>query len=56
MSKDEIIGFIGLGVMGNSMAGHLQKAGYELNVYNRTKERAQSLINKGAKWKDSIAM
>ena len=55
MSKDEIIGFIGLGVMGNSMAGHLQKAGYELNVYNRTKERAQSLINKGAKWKNSIA-
>jgi len=55
MSKDEVIGFIGLGVMGNSMAGHLQKAGYALNVYNRTKERAQSLINGGAKWQDSVA-
>jgi 3-hydroxyisobutyrate dehydrogenase len=41
--------------MGNSMAGHLQKAGYALNVYNRTKERAQSLINGGAKWQDSVA-
>jgi 3-hydroxyisobutyrate dehydrogenase len=55
MSKDEVIGFIGLGVMGNSMAGHLQKAGYALNVYNRTKERAQSLIDGGAKWQDSVA-
>ena len=36
MSKDEIIGFIGLGVMGNSMAGHLQKAGYVLNGYTGT--------------------
>ena len=55
MSKNEIIGFIGLGVMGNSMAGHLQNAGYALNVYNRTKERAQSLIDKGAEWQDSVA-
>jgi len=55
MSKDEVIGFIGLGVMGNSMAGHLQNAGYTLNVYNRTKERAQPLIDKGAKWQDSVA-
>lgn len=55
MSKDEVIGFIGLGVMGNSMAGHLQSAGYSLNVYNRTKERAQPLIDKGAKWQDSVA-
>ena len=55
MNKDDIIGFIGLGVMGNSMAGHLQNAGYALNVYNRTKERAQSLIDKGAKWQDSVA-
>ncbi len=55
MNKDDVIGFIGLGVMGNSMAGHLQNAGYALNVYNRTKERAQSLIDKGAKWQDSVA-
>ncbi len=55
MNKDDVIGFIGLGVMGNSMAGHLQNAGYALNVYNRTKERAQSLIDKGSKWQDSVA-
>ena len=55
MNKDDVIGFIGLGVMGNSMAGHLQNAGYALNVYNRTKERAQLLIDKGAKWQDSVA-
>lgn len=55
MSKDEVIGFIGLGVMGNSMAGHLQSAGYALNVYNRTKKRAQPLLDKGAKWQNSVA-
>ncbi len=55
MNKDDVIGFIGLGVMGNSMAGHLQNAGYALNVYNRTKKRAQPLIDKGAKWQDSVA-
>ena len=34
------IGFIGLGIMGASMAGHLIDAGYELSVYNRTKSKA----------------
>ena len=41
--------------MGNSMAGHLLKAGYTLNIYNRTKERAQSLIDDGATWRDTVA-
>ena len=44
------IAFIGTGVMGRSMAGHLQKAGHTLHVYNRTKEKAQALIDAGAKW------
>ncbi len=44
------IGFIGLGVMGSRMASNLQKAGYPIVIYNRTKEKAQDLINKGAKW------
>jgi 3-hydroxyisobutyrate dehydrogenase len=35
------IAFIGLGVMGYPMAGHLQKAGHEVCVYNRTKSKAQ---------------
>ncbi len=39
--------------MGRSMAGHLQKAGHTLHVYNRTREKAQVLIDAGAKWHDS---
>ncbi|MDR1916479.1 MAG: NAD(P)-dependent oxidoreductase [Synergistaceae bacterium] len=42
------IGFIGTGVMGSSMAGHLIDAGYELNVYNRTASKCQTLIDRGA--------
>ncbi len=44
------IGFIGTGIMGSAMAEHLIDAGYELSVYNRTKDKAASLIKKGAKW------
>lgn len=42
------IGFIGLGTMGLPMANNLLKKGYELIVYNRTKEKMQSLVDKGA--------
>jgi 3-hydroxyisobutyrate dehydrogenase len=35
------------------MAGHLQKAGHKLHVYNRTKEKAQALLDAGAQWHDS---
>ncbi|MHB1647111.1 MAG: NAD(P)-dependent oxidoreductase [Candidatus Acididesulfobacter diazotrophicus] len=42
------IGFIGLGIMGNFMALNLLKNGVELNVYNRTKEKAKEHIEKGA--------
>jgi 3-hydroxyisobutyrate dehydrogenase len=44
-----VIGFIGTGVMGSLMAGHLIEAGYELNVYNRSKEKCEPLARKGAK-------
>lgn len=47
------IGFIGIGVMGKSMADNLLKAGYEVMVYTRTKQKAESLLAKGAKWFDS---
>jgi 3-hydroxyisobutyrate dehydrogenase len=47
------IAFIGTGVMGRSMAGHLQKAGHTVHVYNRTKEKAQVLLDAGAQWHDS---
>ncbi len=49
------IGWIGTGVMGSSMCGHLLKAGYEINVFNRTKSKAADLIESGAVWCDSPA-
>jgi len=47
------IAFIGTGVMGRSMAGHLQRAGHALHVYNRTREKARPLLDAGAHWHDS---
>ena len=44
------IGFIGLGIMGAAMAGHLLDAGFEVSVYNRTKSKADDLVSRGAKW------
>ncbi|MFD2682168.1 NAD(P)-dependent oxidoreductase [Bacillus seohaeanensis] len=55
MSKSKVIGFIGTGVMGKSMAAHILKAGYSLIVYNRTKDKAEELISQGAIWSDSPA-
>ena len=49
------LGWIGTGVMGSRMAGHLQKAGYELYVYNRTGSKADLLMEKGAIWCSSPA-
>ncbi len=48
-----IIGFIGTGVMGKSMASHLLHAGYPVMVYNRTKAKADELVAAGAEWADS---
>ncbi|OZU89136.1 oxidoreductase [Virgibacillus indicus] len=53
--NNQKIGFIGTGVMGKSMAANLQKAGYPLNIYTRTKVKAKELLELGAKWKDSVA-
>ncbi|WP_336862781.1 NAD(P)-dependent oxidoreductase [Peribacillus frigoritolerans] len=50
MQSNKVIGFIGLGVMGKSMASHLLKAGYEVFVYTRTKDKASELLSQGAKW------
>ncbi|MCU6707196.1 NAD(P)-dependent oxidoreductase [Paenibacillus sp. J5C_2022] len=47
------IGFIGIGVMGTSMATHLHHAGYEVHLYTRTKAKAQPLLEKGMHWADS---
>jgi 3-hydroxyisobutyrate dehydrogenase len=48
-----VISFIGTGVMGRSMAGHLLKAGHPLRVFNRTKEKAEALLAQGAEWRPS---
>ncbi len=47
------VGFIGLGIMGASMAGHLLRGGHSLHVYNRTASRAEALLAAGAHWQDS---
>lgn len=49
------IGWIGTGVMGRSMAGHLISAGHDLTVYNRTREKALPLLEQGATLVDTPA-
>lgn len=51
--KQTKLGWIGTGVMGRSMCGHLLDAGYSVAVTNRTREKAESLIDRGAAWADS---
>jgi 3-hydroxyisobutyrate dehydrogenase len=46
-------GWIGTGVMGISMAGHLLKAGFPVTAYSRTKSKAEPLLAQGAKWADT---
>ncbi len=53
--NDKKIGWIGTGVMGTSMAGHLIKNGYPVFVYNRTRQKAEGLIEMGATWCDTPA-
>src|SRR4051794_19777665 len=49
------VGWIGTGVMGLSMCGHLLDAGYPVTVYTRTRARANPLLERGAAWADSPA-
>lgn len=49
------IAWIGTGVMGLPMAGHLLNAGHQLVVHSRTKGKAQALIDRGALWVGSAA-
>ena len=49
------VGFIGTGVMGSSMARHLLERGHALHVFNRTRERAGTLLDAGARWCESPA-
>jgi 3-hydroxyisobutyrate dehydrogenase-like beta-hydroxyacid dehydrogenase len=47
------IGYIGLGVMGSQMVIRLLEKGHSITGYNRTRSKAQGLIDKGMKWADS---
>jgi 3-hydroxyisobutyrate dehydrogenase len=47
------IGWIGTGVMGSSMCGHLLDAGFAMTVYNRTRAKAEKLLQRGATWAET---
>jgi 3-hydroxyisobutyrate dehydrogenase len=51
---DTVIGFIGSGVMGKSMARNLMNEGYKLIIFSRTKAKAEELLISGAEWADSV--
>lgn len=54
MTDKATIGFIGTGVMGESMARHLMNAGYPVHIFTRTKAKAHTLMEQGAIWEDSV--
>ena len=49
------VGFIGLGNMGSGMAANLLKAGHEVAVYNRTRSKADKLVEQGARHASQVA-
>ena len=49
------VAFIGTGIMGSAIAGHILDAGYRLVVNTRTKAKADALVARGAAWADSVA-
>jgi len=53
IGSETVVGFIGTGIMGASMAGHLIRHGCKVLVYNRTKARAEGLLAQGAIWCDT---
>lgn len=46
----ERIGWIGTGIMGNPMCGHIMDAGYDLSIFTKTQQKAQNLIDRGTRW------
>ena len=52
-TQDTRIGWIGTGIMGKPMCGHILDAGFNVSVYNRTRDKADSLVESGASWCDS---
>jgi len=54
-SSRESLGWIGSGVMGSSMCGHLLEAGYPVTIFSRTRARADALLERGAEWAETPA-
>lgn len=53
ITKNAVIGFIGIGVMGKSMVRNLLTDGYSVHVYTRTKEKALDILEEGATWQET---
>lgn len=53
MIKKAHVGFVGTGVMGKSIVKHLMNGGHEVTIYTRTKEKAEDLLELGAKWAET---
>ncbi|MGQ9616226.1 MAG: NAD(P)-dependent oxidoreductase [Spirochaetota bacterium] len=51
--KRQRVGWIGTGVMGSAMCGHILKEGYPVTVFNRTRSKAEELLKNGARWAES---
>lgn len=47
------VGWVGTGVMGASMCGHLMAKGFKATIFNRTREKAKRLLDQGAAWGES---
>ena len=54
-AENTVVGFIGIGVMGKSMARNIMGGGYPMHIYTRTKEKAQELVAEGAVWEENVA-
>lgn len=54
-SASQRIAWIGVGVMGAPMAGHLMDAGHRLVIHSRTRSKAETLLGRGAEWAESPA-
>lgn len=55
MAARPAVGWVGTGVMGAAMCGHVLDAGYPVTVNTRTKAKAQGLLDRGARWADTPA-
>ena len=55
MANKLSVAFIGTGIMGAPIAGHILDAGYSVTVNNRTKSKAAALVERGAVWADTPA-